>query len=108
MSQEAATLSASSADVVVIGGGISGLYTALRLIEAGVTGIKVFEGRGTVGGRVSTTRDAEGKPILDNCAWRVGETNVRMLALAKELGIELREQYTPPGSHKGSHKGCAT
>eukprot|EP00457_Paulinella_chromatophora_P003956 gb/GEZN01003966.1/.p1 GENE.gb/GEZN01003966.1/~~gb/GEZN01003966.1/.p1 ORF type:complete len:612 (-),score=76.47 gb/GEZN01003966.1/:209-2044(-) len=82
--------------IVIIGGGIAGLHTALQLQKAGKTGIKVYEGRGGVGGRVQTTRDDQGKVLYNNFAWRISETNKHMLALAKELGIELRQQYTDP------------
>ena len=37
------------------------MHTALRLVEAGVTDIKLYEGRGALGGRVQTTKDADGE-----------------------------------------------
>ena len=69
--------------VVVIGGGVAGLHTALRLIERGITDVRVYEGRGGLGGRVKTTKSADGAALYNDFAWRVGETNTRMLALAK-------------------------
>ena len=62
------------------------MHTALRLVEAGITDVKLYEGRGALGGRVQTTKDADGKPMFNDFAWRVGDGNKRMLALAKELG----------------------
>lgn len=99
-------MSATKHAVVIIGGGVSGLYTALRLVQAGVTDIKLYEGRPFLGGRVRTTRDAEGSPKFNDFAWRIGAGNTRMLALAKELNIDLREQYTPPAGapHDGHAK----
>ena len=53
--------------VVIIGGGVGGLYTALRLLEntPGMD-LQLFEGRGELGGRVHTTRDGEGKPLFND------------------------------------------
>lgn len=90
--------------VVVVGGGVSGLYTAAKLVKGGVNDVKVYESRPMLGGRVRTTRDKDGKPLFNDFAWRVGANNTRMLALAKELGIELEEQFTPnQGSPADGH-----
>ena len=53
--------------VVIIGGGVGGLYTALRLLEEtpGMD-VQLFESRGMLGGRVQTTRDGEGKPLFND------------------------------------------
>lgn len=83
-------------EVVIVGGGVAGLYTAYQLVKAGVTDIIVLEGRGAVGGRITTTRDKEDNPLFNNFGWRVGEVNTEMIALAKELGINLIPQVTPP------------
>mmetsp|Transcript_7591 Transcript_7591/g.22374 ORF Transcript_7591/g.22374 Transcript_7591/m.22374 type:complete len:677 (+) Transcript_7591:106-2136(+) len=91
-------------NIVIIGGGVAGLYTALKLIQGGVKDVVLYESRGALGGRIQTTRNDEGEPLFNDFAWRIGETNERMLALAKELGIELRKQYSPRrGSVRGSH-----
>ena len=97
--------------VVVVGGGVAGLHTALRLIEAGITDVRLYEGRGGLGGRVKTTRDAQGNARYNDFAWRVGEGNTRMLALATELGVEMRKQFSsdeaPTGSHSDTpHGSC--
>jgi len=89
--------------IIIVGGGVAGLHTALRLHEAGKSDIKLFEGRSMLGGRVKTTRDEDGKPKFNDFAWRVGEGNEKMLALCKEFDIKLREQFTPASAHKGSH-----
>jgi Flavin containing amine oxidoreductase/Cytochrome b5-like Heme/Steroid binding domain len=88
-------MSAPKHAVVVVGGGIAGMMTASKLIAAGISDVKVFEGRPSPGGRVKTTRDGDNKPLYNDFAWRVSEENTRMLALAKELQIELQEQTTP-------------
>jgi len=96
-------------EVVIIGGGIGGLHTAFRLIEGGKKDVKIYEGRGGLGGRVTTTRDKDGKALFNNFAWRVGETNTNMIALCKEIGVKLIEQFTPEHTkHKGAQcdGGC--
>eukprot|EP00039_Didymoeca_costata_P021339 m.344245 g.344245 ORF g.344245 m.344245 type:complete len:550 (-) comp24064_c0_seq1:77-1726(-) len=93
-------------EVVIVGGGIGGLYTAKKLISAGVKDVVVLEGRGSVGGRVKTTKNKEGEVLYNDFAWRVGETNTMMHALAKELGLELREQTTPPSADPKGHGQC--
>jgi glycine/D-amino acid oxidase-like deaminating enzyme len=92
-------------EVVIVGGGVAGLYTAYKLVQSGVTDIIVLEGRGAVGGRISTTRDADGNPLFNNFGWRVGEVNTQMIALAKELGITLIPQVTPPQDKAVEGKG---
>ena len=85
--------------VVVIGGGVAGLHTALRLIERGITDVRVYEGRGALGGRVKTTKDGGGNPIFNDFAWRVGETNTRMLALAKVRAAAYHHHTGLPHFH---------
>ena len=91
--------------MVIVGGGVAGLYTAYQLVQTAkkeqyaIPDIVVLEGRGMVGGRITTTRDAnDGKPLFNNFGWRVGDVNTEMIALAKELGIRLIPQVTPPPS----------
>jgi monoamine oxidase len=52
---------ATSADVIVIGAGLSGLKTAIDLQDSGVS-VQVIEGRNRVGGRVYTLQNLPGKP----------------------------------------------
>ena len=94
-------------EVIIVGGGMGGLYTASKLIAAGINDIVILESRGSLGGRVSTTYDADGNPMFNNFAWRVGETNTMMIALAKELGVKLIPQTTPPPmDEKEGHGTC--
>jgi monoamine oxidase len=92
-------------EVVVVGGGVGGLFTANRLMKAGIKDVVVLEGRAFVGGRISTTRDEDENPLFNNFAWRVGETNTMMHDLAEELGIKLIKQTTPPEGSKQSKHG---
>lgn len=96
--------------VIIVGGGTGGLFTARRLIDAGIRDVVVLEARGGVGGRISTTRNDDGDPLFNNFAWRVSEENTMMRALATELGIELVPQTTPSqpksSDETNRHKLC--
>ena len=84
-------------EVIIVGGGVSGLFTARKLIASGIQDVVVLESRPVVGGRIVTTRDADTQqPLFNNFAWRVSEANPMMLALCNELGLELITQTTPP------------
>ena len=83
-------------EVVIVGGGTGGLFTAKQLIQAGVDDVVVLESRPFVGGRVSTTRDDKGNALFNNFAWRISESNPMMRQLCKDLNIKLIKQTTPP------------
>nr|XP_021482936.1 amine oxidase [flavin-containing] A [Meriones unguiculatus] len=73
-------------DVVVIGGGISGLAAAKLLSEYKIN-VLVLEARDRVGGRTHTVRNEHVKWVDVGGAY-VGPTQNRILRLSKELGIE--------------------
>ncbi|XP_021008621.2 amine oxidase [flavin-containing] A [Mus caroli] len=73
-------------DVVVIGGGISGLAAAKLLSEYKIN-VLVLEARDRVGGRTYTVRNEHVKWVDVGGAY-VGPTQNRILRLSKELGIE--------------------
>ncbi|XP_039203389.1 amine oxidase [flavin-containing] A-like [Crotalus tigris] len=77
---------AMSYDVVVVGGGISGMSAAKLLFESGLS-VVVLEARDRVGGRTFTIRNKQVKYVDVGGAY-VGPTQNRILRLAKELGIE--------------------
>ncbi|XP_068772304.1 amine oxidase [flavin-containing] A [Struthio camelus] len=77
---------AESYDVVVVGGGISGLSAAKLLSESGLN-VVVLEARNRVGGRTFTIRNKQVNYVDVGGAY-VGPTQNRILRLAKELGIE--------------------
>lgn len=54
-----------SAEVTVVGGGVSGLAAAARLASAGVR-VRLFEARGVLGGRATSFTDARTGEIFDN------------------------------------------
>ncbi|XP_066033146.1 amine oxidase [flavin-containing] A-like [Chamaea fasciata] len=88
-------------DVVVIGGGISGLSAAKLLSEAGVS-VVVLEARDRVGGRTFTIRNDK-VGYVDVGGSYVGPTQNRILRLAKELGVETYKVYVK--GHMFHHKG---
>ncbi|XP_048095168.1 LOW QUALITY PROTEIN: amine oxidase [flavin-containing] [Alosa alosa] len=73
-------------DVIVIGGGISGLSAAKLLTEEGLSPV-VLEARDRVGGRTFTERNKETKWVDLGGAY-IGPTQNRILRLAKEYGIK--------------------
>lgn len=93
-------------EIIIVGGGVAGLYTAYQLQKQGITDVVVLEGRPVVGGRITTQRDPEDKqPMFNNFGWRVGDVNKEMIALAKELDITLIPQVTPPEDTKKAEQG---
>ncbi|KAG8450493.1 hypothetical protein GDO86_002958 [Hymenochirus boettgeri] len=73
-------------DVIVIGGGISGLSAAKLLFESGLK-VVVLEARDRVGGRTHTIRNKDVQYVDVGGAY-VGPTQNRILRVAKELGVK--------------------
>ena len=81
-----------SVEVIVIGGGISGLCAAKLLsLEHGVS-VVVLEARDRVGGRTYTVQDPKFK-YTDLGGAYVGPTQNRILRVAKELGVQTYKVY---------------
>jgi monoamine oxidase len=82
---------ARKADVAIVGAGLAGLTAARRLVEAGLQPF-VVEARDRVGGRTLNHDIGDGKVVEVGGQW-VGPTQRRMLALAREVGVETFPTY---------------
>jgi monoamine oxidase len=78
-------------DVVVVGGGVSGMNAARDLKRSGLDNFLVLEARDRVGGR-TLIQHADGV-IVDGGATWVNPNQTAILDLLHELGIERFEQY---------------
>ncbi|MEH2423204.1 MAG: NAD(P)/FAD-dependent oxidoreductase [Nostoc sp.] len=83
-SRQVMVASKPTTSVLVLGAGLSGLYTAL-LLEAKGLSVRVLEARDRVGGRVHTLDDIPGKPEAG--AQSLSEKYRRLLALAERLQV---------------------
>jgi monoamine oxidase len=81
----------SSTDVLVIGAGLSGLYTALLLEELGAT-VQVIEARSRVGGRLYTRYDLPGHPEVGGNT--IASGYARIIDMARRLDVPLLD-YAP-------------
>lgn len=81
---------AREADVIIVGGGLSGLIAAGDVLAAGYEPL-VLEADRRVGGRI-LTEDVEGVPLELGAQW-IGDTHHGMEALASELGVETYRQF---------------
>jgi monoamine oxidase len=79
-----------SADVVVVGAGLSGLAAARTLVAAGRE-VVVLEARERVGGRLLSTTLGNGVAVDVGAQW-VGADHARVQRLAGELGVETFPQ----------------
>lgn len=80
-----------TADVIVVGAGLSGLYAAREVLRAGLEPL-ALEADDRVGGRILTEQVAPGIEVEIGAQW-IGDTHHRMRTLAAELGVETFAQY---------------
>ena len=79
------------ADVIVVGAGLSGLQAALDVVAAGRSCV-VLEARPRVGGR-TLNYDIGGGEVIEIGGQWVGPTQDKLIALAKELGVDTYKTY---------------
>lgn len=72
---------------VIIGGGISGLYAALKLVDQGHTDIRLYEARERFGGNIFTHYDKDFQ--LEGGASRFNQYHKRLLKLLKRFQLNI-------------------
>lgn len=82
-------MSKTDADIVVVGGGISGLATARGLV-AGGRSVRVIEASDRAGGRLVSVETVDGAADLGATWFWPGEQRIR--ALVQELGVTWHDQ----------------
>lgn len=81
-------------DVVVIGGGFSGIQAAWDLQRAGISCV-VLEAASRLGGRSYSYKLQSGPGTVElGAGWVNERTQPKVFAIAKRLGLEMIEQYT--------------
>jgi monoamine oxidase len=80
-----------SADVVIVGAGLSGLTAARHVVAAGRSAI-VLEARDRVGGRTLNHSLGNGKVVEVGGQW-IGPTQDHLARLARELGVRTFKTY---------------
>ena len=84
--------SGATVDVLVVGGGISGLTAAYRLLRHSNLSVRVLEANDRVGGRTVNLPLPGGKITEGGGQW-TGPGQDRVQALARELGIKMFDTY---------------
>jgi monoamine oxidase len=87
-------LSPTEMDVVVVGGGFSGLAAAYRCQEAGLRAM-LLEAKHRVGGRSRTQERSSGPGVIElGATWINKTTQPEAYALTQMFGLETVTQYT--------------
>lgn len=76
-------------DVIIVGGGISGLYTTYNILKKYKNKkILLLESTNRLGGRISSITDKETKSVFEGGAARFHNKQNRILKLIKELNLD--------------------
>lgn len=80
-------------DVVVVGGGFSGLTSAYELHKAELSTV-VLEAKDRLGGRSRSVKRRSGDGIIElGAGWINNHTQPEVFALTQEFGLDTLEQY---------------
>ena len=82
-------------DVVIVGGGPSGLSAAYTLHGNGLNKVVVLEAKEALGGRCRSIQRQSGEGIVElGATWINNKTQPEVFALAEYFGLDTAEQYT--------------
>ncbi|THH42078.1 flavin monoamine oxidase family protein [Neolewinella litorea] len=82
-------------DLVILGGGLTGLTLAYRLRDSGYS-ITVLEAQERLGGRIYTLYPEQGPPVEMGATW-LGQKHSALWSLLEELGLPVFEQRRDEG-----------
>ncbi|CAH0042585.1 unnamed protein product [Clonostachys rhizophaga] len=89
-----AIASGTEVDVVVVGGGFSGLKSAYDLQQSGLSTV-VLEAKEVIGGRSRSIKRQSGDGIIElGATWINNTTQPRVTALVDKFGLDTAVQYT--------------
>jgi len=81
-------------DVVIVGGGLSGLYFLYKLLQIRPDWkILLLEKEDRLGGRIWTVYDDQGNPLYEKGARRVMKHHFKMLKLIQKMNLELLDTH---------------
>ena len=86
------TLMKSDTSILIVGGGLSGLYLAHLLDRAGIKAT-ILEGANRLGGRILTVSGELGTPMELGATW-FSDLHTELIGLLDTLGVEKYPQYT--------------
>ncbi|QJD97918.1 FAD-dependent oxidoreductase [Mucilaginibacter robiniae] len=82
----------STGNIVIIGGGLSGLTLAYLLFQKGIEAT-VLEASSRLGGRIQTIKGTQGTPLELGATW-LSDLHTNLLELTNELGLTKYPQYS--------------